>query len=1011
MDRWSHIVLPAAFLLLTSATFQDYDEPCHPYACEFGDCIPEGSSFRCECRKDHVGETCNIWRSPLVNCDVDGPLTCFNNGICNTTKNSFTCVCSPNFTGFFCEEDVNECKASPCQNGGTCVNRPGSFFCMCPLGFKGEICDEPVEICSRDACENGGTCIDSKDGYVCHCPLGVMGRRCERDERVFKTSNNDSTRENPVTCADCPSKIVNGKCEGECNVPECGGDDGDCLNKNLFGECPHSSFCALAFRNGICDEICDTEACLFDGFDCMPKIPVCPEAISTYCSEHRADGICDEKCNQEGCDFDGGDCQGVPNKILSGELSVVVLTEPSYFVANVAGFLRSMSRTLRADVQIKNDQKGPKIFFWNEGKVGDRVKIEPKGIATRTPKKGKRGVIVWIEVDVAACVNECFSDVEVVASFIEASRERLSGMNMSIYSADAKRTRKVKTELNISLLVLLACVMIMIIIAVLFVLHEKTSRKRKIIENAPVWIPPTELENDKNVGYNGGNWQHRVVLEAAKRRRVDLSQIKLLEEQLNHKGQTIPRVFVLPKQKKIEPLPSRLYIEAASSNPISTPVAAEDINQRGPNGRTPVMVLVRNTIKTENQVIEDLTKLRTAGADLNLWDDSDDTALHVAVSSGRLALVRKLLQLGASPIIRDHKNSTCLHLAARICALDITKALLEVEEMKVEVDAVDDENRTALMLVAMHDRMDVKIAELLCDAGAKVNYDGDNKLSTWTGRTALHFAAKYDNAQMVAFLLGRNANKDCQDHECCTPLHLAASEGHEGPVKELIRAGASVMLRNDKSQTPYDTALVNNRVGVIGLLASGDNLRVQLYSNNGEIFASSTPPGLKCAKLLMARHARNGRVHAVPSSHVSPRSTHSTPTRHSHNAPSSCSDPVTPRSAGSAFPSPQYLNLMERSMEGSYKTTGQDRSVMFSASETKASEVLVGSPHSSTYGYFPQMEKQISIHSGYVDSGFETFTEGSSYNYSPQWSTSNNPINLSTLSPRERFVCPEGYIV
>ncbi|ETN69143.1 EGF-like domain protein [Necator americanus] len=424
MDRWSHIVLPAAFLLLTSATFQDYDEPCHPYACEFGDCIPEGSSFRCECRKDHVGETCNIWRSPLVNCDVDGPLTCFNNGICNTTQNSFTCVCSPNFTGFFCEEDVNECKASPCQNGGTCVNRPGSFFCMCPLGFKGEICDEPVEICSRDACENGGTCIDSKDGYVCHCPLGVMGRRCERDERVFKTSNNDSTRENPVTCADCPSKIVNGKCEGECNVPECGGDDGDCLNKNLFGECPHSSFCALAFRNGICDEICDTEACLFDGFDCMPKIPACPEAISTYCSEHRADGICDEKCNQEGCDFDGSDCQGVPNKILSGELSVVVLTEPSYFVANVAGFLRSMSRTLRADVQIKNDQKGPKIFFWNEGKMGDRVKIEPKGIATRTPKRGKRGVIVWIEVDVAACVNECFSDVEVVASFIEASRER-----------------------------------------------------------------------------------------------------------------------------------------------------------------------------------------------------------------------------------------------------------------------------------------------------------------------------------------------------------------------------------------------------------------------------------------------------------------------------------------------------------------------------------------------------------------------------------------------------------
>ncbi|VDM74172.1 unnamed protein product, partial [Strongylus vulgaris] len=195
------------------------------------------------------------------------------------------------------------------------------------------------------------------------------------------------------------------------------------------------------------------------------------------------------------------------------------------------------------------------------------------------------------------------------------------------------------------------------------------------------------------------------------------------------------------------------------------------------------MVLMRNTAKTEEQILEDLTRLRSAGADLNLWDDGDDTALHTAVSMGRLSVVQKLLQLGASPAIRDRQNSTCLHLAARMCAHDMVKALLEVEEMRLDVDAVDDENRTALMLVAMHDRTDTKIAELLLAAGARVDYDGDNALNTWTGRTALHFAAKYDNTRMVAFLLEHRANKDCQDHECCTPLHLAASEGHEGPVK------------------------------------------------------------------------------------------------------------------------------------------------------------------------------------------------------------------------------------
>lgn len=122
--------------------------------------------------------------------------------------------------------------------------------------------------------------------------------------------------------------------------------------------------------------------------------------MSAYCKEHRSDGICDEQCNQEGCDFDGGDCQGISNKIvsfalflcksvsviffseansiffqLSGELSVVVLVDPSYFVANAPRFLRSISKMLRAEVRVKRDQKGLMIFLWKDGKVGERIEI------------------------------------------------------------------------------------------------------------------------------------------------------------------------------------------------------------------------------------------------------------------------------------------------------------------------------------------------------------------------------------------------------------------------------------------------------------------------------------------------------------------------------------------------------------------------------------------------------------------------------------------------------------
>ncbi|VDM63756.1 unnamed protein product [Angiostrongylus costaricensis] len=110
---------------------------------------------------------------------------------------------------------------------------------------------------------------------------------------------------------------------------------------------------------------------------------------------------------------------------------------------------------------------------------------------------------------------------------------------------------------------------------------------------------------------------------------------------------------------------------------------------------------------------------------------SDDTALHTAVSFGLAALVRKFLQLFVT-ILRP-------------------------------VDAVDDKNRTGLMLVAVHDRVDAKAAGMLIDAGASGNYSGDSNVVSWNERTTLHFAAKYDNSQIVAFLVRKLAAIDCQD--------------------------------------------------------------------------------------------------------------------------------------------------------------------------------------------------------------------------------------------------------
>uniref|UniRef100_A0A158P8Z6 Delta-like protein n=1 Tax=Angiostrongylus cantonensis TaxID=6313 RepID=A0A158P8Z6_ANGCA len=909
-----HMVGLLLVVLFGAVSTVDQSGSCHPHDCEYGECISEGPSFSCKCQQDYVGPTCNVWRSPLINCDVDGQFVCFNGGICNTTANSYRCVCPSNFTGFFCEEDVNECLLSPCENGATCVNRIGSYYCMCSRGFRGLIRRFLyILVLLPSTCLNGGRCIDGTGGYVCECPRGYKGLRCQDVEDIIRGNTNntfDGVALHPDFKKSTPEILANLLCliatAMETTAP---------VQQELLSPPAHLHRIVLecsgmpsVMRRVLL--VCDVEACMYDGFDCVPTGSRCPKSIYSYCKERRSDNA----------------------KLY-------------YFIANIPHFLSSLSQLLRADVHIKSDEKGPIIFLWKRGKIGERITI---GKQKHPNSMEYPEILACVEIDVSRCVNECFSDIEVVANFIEATgnvrdafssfpETEFSTMNMSIRSAVA---RKLKTSeyWNLSLVVVMTC--------------EKQR----------------ELNNEIN-GLLGFSL-------SSKRRTMDLSRLELLEKSLTSK---LPRFSTLPRPKKLQPLPSQLHIESASEYPISFPLSTEEANKRGPYGRTALMVLARNTKRSEEQLIDDVTKLRAIGADMNLFDDRGDTALHMAVSSGRVALVRKLLQLGAAPVIRDGTNSNCLHLAARACASDMMAALLEIEEMRQEVDAVDDSNRTALMLVAMHDRVDAKAAQMLIEAGADVNYSGDNNLVSWNGRTALHFAAKYDNSQMVAFLVRKLAVIDCKDYENCTPLHLAAAEGRVGPVKELIRAGASVLMRNDKVgcagtpyfisvissgkfQTPYDVALLNSCHSVAALLVSGDNIRIQLYSNNGEIITSSSSPKCKHTKVLLARDT-------IPL----PQCSKAVTTQMASSNP-------TPQSVAPTGHSTPYIQLLDS--EG-----------------TPVNSRISPSHYEVVRECFAFPERSMEDSSGYVDSGFNTFTAASHHDCGTTYASFN------------RFLKPDDSVV
>ncbi|MCW2787314.1 MAG: hypothetical protein JWP74_3831 [Marmoricola sp.] len=87
-------------------------------------------------------------------------------------------------------------------------------------------------------------------------------------------------------------------------------------------------------------------------------------------------------------------------------------------------------------------------------------------------------------------------------------------------------------------------------------------------------------------------------------------------------------------------------------------------------------------------------------------------------------------------------------------------------------------------------------------------------------RSALHYAARDDDAAKVQALLADGESPDVQDEQGFTPLHLAAQEYSLSAATALLAAGAQVDVENAFGNTPLSVAVFgsNGRGGIIQLL-------------------------------------------------------------------------------------------------------------------------------------------------------------------------------------------------
>lgn len=149
-----------------------------------------------------------------------------------------------------------------------------------------------------------------------------------------------------------------------------------------------------------------------------------------------------------------------------------------------------------------------------------------------------------------------------------------------------------------------------------------------------------------------------------------------------------------------------------------------------------------------------------------------------------------------------------------------------------------------IAMAASHNATD-QVQALLTRGGA----DPDIIDST-TGRTALDFAASFNNVAMAKLLLDFGAHVDARDPSGNTALHWGAERGNLDVMRFLIANKAAVDATNRQGITPLMSAASHTQATAVRLLiASGADPRKQDYTGRDAFgWASDKPAVLQALK-------------------------------------------------------------------------------------------------------------------------------------------------------------------
>nr|XP_046246878.1 KN motif and ankyrin repeat domain-containing protein 3 [Scatophagus argus]XP_046246879.1 KN motif and ankyrin repeat domain-containing protein 3 [Scatophagus argus] len=127
-----------------------------------------------------------------------------------------------------------------------------------------------------------------------------------------------------------------------------------------------------------------------------------------------------------------------------------------------------------------------------------------------------------------------------------------------------------------------------------------------------------------------------------------------------------------------------------------------NVDKQNKAGYTAIMLAALSTVKEEEEDMAVVKKLFSQGNVNAKASQAGQTALMLAVSHGRLEMVRALLECGADVNVQDDEGSTALMCASEHGRAEIVKLLLEQPGCDISIVDNDGSNALSIALEASH---------------------------------------------------------------------------------------------------------------------------------------------------------------------------------------------------------------------------------------------------------------------------------------------------------------------